>query len=318
MPAPLYRITGPMAIGTRLRRLSDQITKASKTLFVEYSTNLRPRWFSVFYLIAEGRATTISQMAELMQQTHPSISRTLREMNEAKLVFEEKDVLDRRVSHFQLTPYGEEIARHLASQIEDVSAAIAHLRDEAEHDLWKAINEWEHLLEADNLVNRVRTQRKARHQQAITIVDYQPKYATVFRELNLAWIQQYFTVEEIDRASLNNPQGYILEQGGFIFVALLHQEPVGVCALCKLQDHEYPYELAKMAVSPKAQGLGVGYLLGKAVLDKARSLGSKTVYLESNTKLTPALALYRKLGFQKVDAPPSPYARCNIKMAVNL
>ncbi|MEE8062491.1 MAG: GNAT family N-acetyltransferase, partial [Gemmatimonadales bacterium] len=74
------------------------------------------------------------------------------------------------------------------------------------------------------------------------------------------------------------------------------------------------YELAKMAVSPEAQGKGIGWLLGQAVLDRARELGATTVYLESNTVLEPAIALYRKLGFKRVTGAPSPYARCNIQM----
>ena len=70
-----------------------------------------------------------------------------------------------------------------------------------------------------------------------------------------------------------------------------------------------------MAVSPLAQGLGIGYQLGAAALAKARALGAGRVYLESNTKLGPALNLYYKLGFHKTVADtPSPYERCNIQM----
>ena len=79
-------------------------------------------------------------------------------------------------------------------------------------------------------------------------------------------------------------------------------------------DHTYDFELAKMAVSPKFQGKGIGSVLGNAVIDKARDLGAKKIYLESNTVLGPAINLYRKLGFTKVTGVPSPYARCNIQM----
>ena len=78
---------------------------------------------------------------------------------------------------------------------------------------------------------------------------------------------------------------------------------------------EYDFELAKMAISPTVRGKGFGYLLGKAVIDKAKSLGATKIYLESNTKLAPAINLYRKLGFQKVvRETASPYERCNIQM----
>ena len=74
-----------------------------------------------------------------------------------------------------------------------------------------------------------------------------------------------------------------------------------------------------MAVSPTAQGLGIGFQLGQAAIAQARALGAKRVYLESNTKLKPALSLYHKLGFRKtVAGQPSPYERCNIQMELPL
>ena len=78
------------------------------------------------------------------------------------------------------------------------------------------------------------------------------------------------------------------------------------------------YELAKMAVSPKAQGKNIGWILGQAIIAKSRSLGAKKLYLESNTKLKPAINLYYKLGFHKVTGYPTPYERCNIQMELDL
>ena len=152
----------------------------------------------------------------------------------------------------------------------------------------------------------------------VEIVDYLPKHHTAFKRLNEAWNNTYFTMEEADTISLNNPNEYILKNGGEILVALLDNTIVGVCALIKLQGSTYDYELAKMAVSPKVQGRGIGHLLGKSVIDRAKSLGASTLYLESNTALKPAISLYDKLGFQKVVGQDSPYERSNIQMVLHL
>src|SRR5690554_5145607 len=53
----------------------------------------------------------------------------------------------------------------------------------------------------------------------IDIVDYTPKYAQAFKDLNEAWINKYFELEEEDIHTLNQPEK-IIEQGGYIFVAL--------------------------------------------------------------------------------------------------
>ncbi|PWS29164.1 hypothetical protein DHW03_04890 [Pedobacter yonginense] len=156
--------------------------------------------------------------------------------------------------------------------------------------------------------------KKERYSPEIEIIDYKPEYQAVFKALNEEWISTYFTMEAADYKALDNPQGYILDQGGCILMARYQGVVVGVCALIKMADDEYDYELAKMAVSPKAQGKNIGFLLATAVLDKAKSLGASKVYLESNTILEPAINLYHKLGFTKVEGKPTPYNRCNIQM----
>ncbi len=152
----------------------------------------------------------------------------------------------------------------------------------------------------------------------ITIVDYDNQYQQTFRDLNVEWISKYFKMEAADYKVLDNPDDYILKKGGHIFVALYHNEPLGVCAMIKIDGRQNDYELAKMAVSPKAQGKNIGYLLGQAIINKAKSLGASTLYLESNTLLTPAISLYRKLGFEEISGLSSAYQRCNIQMELKL
>ena len=159
--------------------------------------------------------------------------------------------------------------------------------------------------------------RELRESTEVSIVDYEPQYQSVFKALNEEWISQYFKMEKADYRALDDPDGYILDKGGYILVALHKGEPVGVCALIKMAD-EYDFELAKMAVSPQAQGRSIGYLLGRATIEKAKSVGASKLYLESNTILQPAINLYQKLGFQRIVGRTSPYERCNIQMELIL
>ena len=155
---------------------------------------------------------------------------------------------------------------------------------------------------------------KINYANSITIVDYEPKYKQAFVDLNVEWISHYFKMEESDYKALTNPEDYILGKEGHILVALYNDEPVWVCALIPFPDADYDFELAKMAVSPKAQGKNIGYLLGTAVINKAKNAGATKIYLESNTILKPAIGLYRKLGFTEIPLRPTPYERCDIQM----
>ncbi|QHT68246.1 GNAT family N-acetyltransferase [Rhodocytophaga rosea] len=150
------------------------------------------------------------------------------------------------------------------------------------------------------------------------IIDYTPRYKTYFRDLNLEWIMAYFTVEEPDQRVLNNPEEYILQQGGFIFFAIYNGEVAGTCALIK--EDEQVYELAKMAVSPKFQGKKIGKVLCQYAIEKALETGAKKLVLVTNSKLEAARQMYKKLGFIEVDFPPAEriYERGNVKMELSL
>ncbi|RNC89692.1 MAG: GNAT family N-acetyltransferase [Allomuricauda sp.] len=152
----------------------------------------------------------------------------------------------------------------------------------------------------------------------VEVVPYTPAYRKAFKSLNEWWVEKYFRMEAMDHYYLDHPQENIIDPGGYIAIALLNGEPAGACALVKMKSGPYDYELAKMGVSPQAHGKGVGFLLGQHIIAKAKELGATTIFLESNTILEPAIRLYRKLGFQEIEAIETPYDRCNIQMLLPL
>ncbi len=151
----------------------------------------------------------------------------------------------------------------------------------------------------------------------ITITEYQPEYRDDFKRLNVAWIEKYFALEPHDLEQLEHPET-ILEEGGCIFFALYQNQIAGTCALVKT-NHENVCELVKMAVDERFQGKQIGKKLGLAAIGKARAMGAEQLVLESNTRLVPAIELYRKLGFCEVEMPAdSPYERADIRMVLIL
>ena len=312
-----FNRTGKMAIGSRLRLLTDKITEDATQLYKLYNVELLPKWFPVFYVLTD-KDNTITAIANEIGHSHPSVSKIVGEMTKAGIVTSKKDKADGRMSKVSLTKKGKEAAKKIRHQYEDVGNAIEVLSGTARHDLWQAIEEWEFLLSENSLLQRVLQQKKQRESRDIKIVNYQPKYQQAFKTLNEEWIAKYFEMEEADRKVLDNPKTEIINKGGQILVALYDDKPVGVCALLKMNDPVYDYELIKMAVSPDMQGKNIGWLLGQAIIDKARSLGASAVYLESNTILKAAISLYQKLGFKKVVGHATPYKRCNIQMELRL
>ena len=154
----------------------------------------------------------------------------------------------------------------------------------------------------------------------MNVRDYTPQDAKAFHDLNMAWVSKYFTVEAEDRAQLEDPQTYILDKGGAILIAEYEGEAVGTVGL--VPGHgEGVLELIKMSARSDIQGKGIGRALMDAAVEKSREMGAQQIWLETNTSLEAALALYRKSGFRELtgdELPPTPYDRCNCQMLMDL
>lgn len=310
-----FKNTGKLAVGTRLRMLTDKITEDASVIYRLYGVDIKPKWFPVIFVLLHGEAKTITSIAKEIGHSHPSVSNIIKEMAAKGLVKETKDKSDGRRNVVLLSPKGKDMSALLMGECaEDVAHAIEKISQQSRNDLWRALEEWEELLADKSLLQRVKEEKWARERNEVEIVTYEPCYQPIFRALNEEWITAHWKMEESDYKALDHPQEYILDKGGYIFVALYKNEPVGVCALNKLEDSPYDYELAKLAVSPKAQGRGIGLLLGEAVLNKAIEAGGQKVFLESNTLLKPAIHLYRKLGFRELAEYHPSYERGNIQM----
>jgi len=309
---------GKAALGSRLRLMTAVVTDDAAKIYELYGVDFVPKWFPVFYTLAEEREITITEIANEIGHSQPSVSKIIQEMIGAGLIEESPKTDDKRKNNVILTEKGIAISKKIKQQLQDIDVAIDEIIAESKHNLWAALEEWEFLLEQKSLIKRVSEQKKKRESKDVEIVEYKTEYQEAFRALNVEWISTYFEMEEADYKALDNPEEYILKKGGKILVALYENEPVGVCALIKMNNSEYDFEMAKMAVSPKAQGKSIGWLLGKAIAEKAKELGAKKIYLESNTILKPAINLYYKLGFEKVFGLETPYKRCNIQMELVL
>lgn len=153
-------------------------------------------------------------------------------------------------------------------------------------------------------------------EEQVKIIPYSAEHYDHFRQLNEAWITKYFSLEEIDRRLLHDPQTHILAEGGYIFIATYQGEVAGTCAL--IRQNNLTFELAKMAVAEHARGKGIGHALGAHCIAFAKSVGIRRIELLSNTVLTPAINLYKKLGFAEVQLPETEFRRANIKMVLDL
>lgn len=148
----------------------------------------------------------------------------------------------------------------------------------------------------------------------IKVVPFSSELAPHFESLNIQWIETFFRVEDVDLEVLQNPQEKVIDVGGEILFALEDDDVLGCVAL--KHEGEGVFELTKMAVTPRAQGRGLGRILMNACIERFNARQGKYMYLESHDSLTPAITLYESSGFKHTPRPggPSPYARANVYM----
>lgn len=151
----------------------------------------------------------------------------------------------------------------------------------------------------------------------IKITTYNDNYKKDFASLNLEWIEEYFTIEEMDRKYLYNPVENIIKKGGEIFFLVEQQQVKGTCAA--INHGSGIYEIGKMAVVKSSRGKGFGKILLETAINYARQKGANKIIIVSNTKLETAINLYKKYGFEVTRLGQNPdYERGNIEMTLKL
>ena len=150
----------------------------------------------------------------------------------------------------------------------------------------------------------------------VRIIDYDrraPLHKERFAALNREWLERYFVVEPLDEEVMGDPEGAVLEAGGLIVMAEVDGEIVGTGSLFLVDDGVF--EIAKMAVTDRFQGRGIGEQLLLALIARAEAMGAHRLFIVSNTSLGRAIRLYRRHGF--IDSPEirhAHYARGNITL----
>lgn len=157
---------------------------------------------------------------------------------------------------------------------------------------------------------------RRRLNKEIEIIEYRDELKNHIKDINYAWLNEFFKVEEMDAKMLSDPHKYIIAPGGYVFYADMDGEIIGCAALMKVEDDVY--ELGKMGVYKEYRGLGIGTLMLEYCLAFAERQNMSSLVLYSSRKLKNAIYLYEKYGFVEVEYEGGYYARGDIKMVKQL
>ena len=147
---------------------------------------------------------------------------------------------------------------------------------------------------------------------AVEIIEYDEKYHSDFKRMNLDYLDKYNLTESHDMIILDNPEEIVIKNGGFIWLAKAGDEIVGTVGI--MPEGHGIFELIKMCVAESWRGKGISKLLMETCLQKVKELGGEKLFLFSNHQLQTALKLYTKYGFKNVEVTDSPFETADVKM----
>lgn len=111
-------------------------------------------------------------------------------------------------------------------------------------------------------------------------------------------IDAYFDGAAYDREVEGLPGAYAPPDGA-VYLCWDTGLPIGCVGMKRIDERRC--EMKRMFVAPTARGRGAGRALADAVLTAAREAGYAEMYLDTSTRQTEAIALYRDLGFEQVE-----------------
>lgn len=307
-----------LALGSRLKRLSDRLMADANQVYKNCGHDIQPKWFALLALLARRKEVSIVEASGLLGLTQPAISQFVKELIQKGLVTTNISTQDSRRKFIKLTNLGELTIQNMKLMWQAVDSAAKQLCEEAGADFFDSVKKFERALTRQSLSQRtaqILTSKK--NNPNVEIVEYSKELAVHFKTINSEWIDNMFVMENSDLEILNDPQKIVIDQGGKIYFALLPElGVVGTCALLK-KDHS-SFELTKMGVLEKARGEKVGESLLEYVVEQAKKMEVKNLYLLTNKICAPAIHLYLKAGFKHDEETMqnygSKYDRCNVAM----
>lgn len=312
MTDDVLQALGPVFLGSRLKRLGERMQAGAARVISNAGLPVQPVHMPLLAAL-DAQPLSINALASAIGISQPGVTRAVGQLFDLGLV-QSAQCKDQRQRLISLTDPGKAAAARAKLLVwPKVEQAVHALCDDGTDALLDMITSIEQALALSPLDERAALAQP----DVLTIREYSDDLAGAFHDINAAWIEAMFHLEDTDREVLSNPRQHIIDPGGTIlFVEAKGLGIVGACALQK--TGETSYELTKMGVLAAARGLKAGEYLLDAIIERASALGAEPLYLLTSQRCEAAIHLYMKAGFRH-DAEIMArygvrYARCDVAM----
>ncbi len=306
---------GTLALGSRFKALSEHCYRIANAAYREVGIEIDAHWFPVLRYVQVKGPGTVTQIAHAIGQTHSAVSQLATRLVRAGWIERHPDPADARCSVLDLSATGERCLAEMGPIWTAIRRATEALLARHAGNLGAALVALETELGDARVLREILAQHARLVAAKVEVVPFRRDLREHFHRINAQWLERYWSLEPIDARVLGEPEKYVLKPGGAIFYAHVDGEVIGTVALLK-DAAEGEFELTKMGVEIGWRGRGVGRRLLDAAIAEFKRRKARLLFLESNSRLGPALSLYASAGFEHQPAlrPGSHYARSDVYM----
>jgi DNA-binding MarR family transcriptional regulator len=146
---------GSLALATRLKNLSERLSKDVAAVYRASDFDFEPRWFAVIYALKEGDELSVTELAQLLQQTHPAVNQVANILVKKKIVTESKDEADQRKRMLKLSDKGIGLVNAMSPLWDKIRIADHELLSLLPTDFLLSVKSLENSLDDKTMYDRV-------------------------------------------------------------------------------------------------------------------------------------------------------------------
>ena len=289
---------GRIGLGSRLKRLSDHVISEVNAIYKDAWIQFEASCFPVLSLLERHGPMTLREAEKKLGTSHSYVSQKSKYLIDLGLIDVEDNQNDRRSKVLTLTPKGTQLITEARPYWKAMDKAFAEILHPEERQIFQALHNLEDRIMRQSFRDKVKQIHDRAAVLEIEMADYKPDYKQAFKDLNLEWLEKYFTLVPFDYEAFADPEALFLQAGGDIFFAVAEGQPVGTAALYPVGEG---FELCKMGVDARYRGAGIGRRIIEEGMRRAKAKGAKKLELLTQSKtLAPAIRLYKAMGFYEV------------------
>ncbi|MDY8136771.1 MarR family winged helix-turn-helix transcriptional regulator [Aquimarina sp. 2201CG5-10] len=146
---------GELGLGSRLKRLSEQMMKEIQLVYDAFDIDFDPYLFPIFRVIIDKELTTTTDIQEALQYTQPAITQALKKLMDKQYVTYKVDKTDKRKKLFKLTKKGKDTHLQMIPLWKVIDQQVKWLTEGSATSLTRHLTYMEDQLKQKSLSHRI-------------------------------------------------------------------------------------------------------------------------------------------------------------------